>query len=283
MSNVTFNPNYQNRAAYPRFGTISVYDKNGNFLYETDGLAGIMTGYQDDRSGSIPWLQLIPVDGIHLFGYVQEDKVELRIAEEIAPYNAQLVIDELIDNDKKTLNNLLVCAGIIEKLAKVPGVNTSAYEAKIRELYIDLYNRNHALDNNYLMEDVKTGSSTLTEYGSPLAKIVNGQSVGIVLTATTVLIIVVSAVVAGGLGTAAYYAYRSSAYRSGKGLKESAALRQALESVSPEVAEEIRKDLNGQLENAYTAGMSSHLLSTVKMLGIAVGAIFLYRYVSAKL
>lgn len=282
MSNITFNPNYQNRGAYPRFGTIGVYDRSGNLLYEAEGLAGILTGYQDDRSGAIPWLELIPVDGIHKSGYVQEDKVELRIAEEIAPYNAQVVIDELIENDKQTLSNLLVCAGIIEKLAK-SGIDTSSYRAKVRELYIALYNRNQALDNSYLMEDVQVGENSMKEFGAPLAKIVNGEALGIVLTATTVLIIVVSAVVAGGLGTAAYYAYRSSAYRSGNGLKESANLRKALEQVSPEVAEEIRKDLNHQLENAYTAGAASNLLSGVKLVGIAVGAILLYRWIIPKL
>ena len=114
MSNITYNPNYQNRGAYPRFGPIAVYDRSGNILYDTDGLAGILTGYQDDRSGAIPWLELIPVDGIHKSGYVQEDKVELRLAEEIAPYNAQVVIDQLIANDKQTLTNLLVCAGSLK-------------------------------------------------------------------------------------------------------------------------------------------------------------------------
>lgn len=282
MSNITYNPNYQNRGAYPRFGTIAVYDRSGNFLYDTDGLAGILTGYQDDRSGAIPWLELIPVDGIHKSGYVQEDKVELRLAEEIAPYNAQVVIDQLISNDKQTLTNLLVCAGILEKLEK-RGSDTRAYRDKVRELYIDLYNRNQALDNPYLMEDVETGSNSMTEFGAPLAKIVNGQSLGIVMTATTVLIIVVSAVVAGGLGTAAYYAYKASAYRSGKGLQESDNLRKALESVSPEVADEIRKDLNSQLENAYKSGAASNLLAGVKALGIAVGAVLLYRWIVPKL
>lgn len=282
-TNFTYIPKYDGRGAYPRFGTIAVYDRSGNVLYETSGLAGILTGYASESPNTIPWLQLTAVDGVHIFGYVKEDTVELRLVEEIAPYNAQVVVDTLIDNDKKILSNLLVSAEIVRKLAAA-GKDTTDYESKIRSLYIDLYNRNQLMyENKYIMEDVQTGESGLTAYGAPLAAIVNGQSLGVVLTATTVLIIVVSAVVAGGLATAAYYAYNSAAYQSGKGLKESAELRTLLESVSPEIAESIRNDLNGQLSDAYSAGLSKNMLSTVKFVGIAVGAVLLYRWILPRL
>ena len=75
-----YNPNIFNKGVFPRFTSVTVYAKpsySSDVLYEIKGFAGMTDGNYENVDGW-NWYRLGSIDGVHVWGWVREDYVELK-------------------------------------------------------------------------------------------------------------------------------------------------------------------------------------------------------------
>ena len=194
-------------------GVFAYYDPDGTFYFQTTG--GGFISVKGDKADDGNWR----ADGRGSAPMHTESQ-------------AQYLVNKIINNNKLILQNNLLCARYANKLTK-------EQQQRVRDLQIRLSNRNEELTKEGLVKNVETsypsGYSDLEPY---LAKLMNYESIGI----ATWAVIVIACTVIAGLGTAAYYTYKSLADESEQDVKYSKELTKVL--VSKLTEEEYQQLLN---------------------------------------
>lgn len=172
---------------------------------------------------------------------------------------AQRLINTIIKNNETIIRNNLLCARFASKL-------TAQQRSQVRSLQLRLQERNNALQAEGLTKDVQTSAPAgYAELSAYLDKLMSGEAIGIA--ASTVALIVVSAVVAIGLGTAAYYAYKELADESEADVKFSKELTATLVSkLTPEEYQQLLDETKGIVTKAKIKQL---IKSNVKWITIA--------------
>lgn len=136
--------------------------------------------------------------------------------------SAQKLVNQIIRNNKIILSNNLLCARFANRL-------TEAQRNRVRELQERLQARNEALQAEGLTTNIETSyPAGYAELSAYLDKLMAGEAIGVAV--STIVWIVVTAVVIAGLGTAAYYAYKALAEESEQDVKYSKELNEILQS-----------------------------------------------------
>lgn len=276
--------NLVNKGAFADGSTVSVWSSasgSASILYTADDFAGILTGNYSTSLGA-KWYQLLSLDGANIYGYVREDTVIIKTVNPITTSTAQGTINQMIDNDKQTLTNLLIAAEYCKRL-QAKGYNVSSQKAQIKKTYLSLYNRNKKLADAPGFSDKQKGKSNLTGFAPALQNIVNDSNIGIVISTAVLITIIVVALVAGA--TAVYYAFYIDAKNASKDLQVSENLKKALENVDASTRETIIKELQEQINDAYNSGKFSGLnwFDILKYGAVAVGTFFVIKYVRENL
>ena len=175
-----YNPNLFNKGVFPRFTSVTVYAKpsySSDVLYEIKGFAGMTDGNYENVDGW-NWYRLGSIDGVHVWGWVREDYVELKTVDPINNEAAQSQLNLIIENDKNSMINLLVASRGCSMLES-SGRNVSSIKNEIRNLYIDIVNRNNIIASMPNLDDKVYGEPVLDKFASDLRNIVTQNAVGI--------------------------------------------------------------------------------------------------------
>ena len=234
------------------------------------------------------WYRLAAIDGVHVWGWVREDYVELKSVNPAEYNTAQARLNLIIENDMNSLTYLLIGAEYCRRL-EARGYNVTSYKTKIRNLYNEIIERNEYLKDSGLVENVKEGQSTLTQFAPALLSIVNNTAfVGVVISTTALVTLIVSAVVISVGATIYYFSNEARLEESKYTYKESKELTSVLEKVDPEIAQSIRNDISRQVQEAEAQGHTNgywkgafnlNFFSILKYGAIAVGAIWVVKWI----
>lgn len=257
-----------------RMGGIAV----STSLDESDKNMHILTGWMATVNG-IQYLQIfgysIGADGEE---YMQPEYIKnsnkVRFLDDYTDpdYPAETVIDKMIKNNKRILENNIVCARFSSKL-----------NIEERQLLYDLQKRlevrNEALLNNQLIASAKTaapqGYALLANY---LDEFMSNGKVGIVVSQTA--IIVVSAVVLASVSAAAYFAYVAYATESMKDVKFSDELTATLASkLTAEEFEQLKSETAGIVTKARLKASFGSAYTVVKVALFALLGYMAYSYI----
>ncbi len=187
---------------------------------------------------------------------------------------AQYLIDKITKNNFKILQNNLLCARYASRFS-------AQQQAQIRALQERLQARNSALQAEGLVNvrenAAPAGYAELEPY---LAKLMNGQAIGV---ATWVVIVIVATVIT-GLGTAAYFAYKSLADESERDVKFSDELTRTLVSkLTPEEYEQLRQETKGIVTKSRIKQSLSSYGNILWIAGAVVGGALLYRWLKERI
>lgn len=284
-----YNQNYFNKGVFPRFTGVTVYAKpsySSDLLYTVNGFVGMADGYYETVDGWT-WYRLAAIDGVHVWGWVREDYVTLKMVNPVEYNTAQARLNLILQNDMNSLTYLLVAAEYCRRLEK-KGYNVSSYKTKIRNLYNDISARNEYLKNSGVVENIQEGQSTLTDFAPALLSIVNNTAfVGLVISTAALITIIVSAVVISAGVTIYYFSNEARLKESTYTFQESKELAAVLENEDPEVAQSIREDINRQVREAESQGYSNGYFkgafgiswfSVIKWGAIGIGALYLVKW-----
>lgn len=182
---------------------------------------------------------------------------------------AQYLVNKIIRNNEQILKNNLVCA-------RFAHVFTNAQKQQIRELQERLKERNNALQAEGLLTSVQTSSPDgYAELAPYLNNLMSGGGIGI----ATWAVLVITATVIAGLGTAAYFAYKSFADESEKDVKFSKELTAILaKKLTPEEYEQLLSETKGIVTKARIKQAASSYGTVLMIAGAAVGGFLLYRF-----
>ena len=285
-----YNPNYFNKGVFPRFTGVTVYAKpsySSDLLYTVNGFVGMADGYYETVDGWT-WYRLAAIDGVHVWGWVREDYVELKMVNPVEYNTAQARLNLILQNDMNSLTYLLVAAEYCRRL-EAKGYNVSSYKTKIRNLYNDISARNEYLKNSGVVENIQEGQSTLTDFAPALLSIVNNTAfVGLVISTAALITIIVSAVVISAGVTIYYFSNEARLKESTYTYEESKELTSVLENVDPETAQSIRNDISRQVQEAEAQGHANgywkgafniNLFTIIKYGAIAVGTIWVVKWI----
>lgn len=279
-----YNPNFFNKGVFPRFTSVTVYAKpsySSDVLYEIKGFAGMTDGNYENVDGW-NWYRLGSIDGVHVWGWVREDYVELKTVDPINNEAAQSRLNLIIENDKNSMINLLVASRGCSMLES-SGRNVSSIKNEIRNLYIDIVNRNNIIASMPNLDDKVYGEPVLDKFASDLRNIVTQNAVGI----AWVPVLVIAAIVSLSLG-AAYYVYdktKTLASNSNVSYKASdKVVKKVYSSLTEEQIQILEDDINRQMKGAFTTGYWESAtnitwFSILKYGAIAVGAIWVVKWI----
>jgi hypothetical protein len=219
--------------------------------------------YAMDSSNFIyKWYEFF--DGKYGRGWIRNDLATL--ANNAAPavtsknddVEAQATLDEIVAQDKETMNNLNNAAALIETL-KAKGVNTTPSANKLTAIFTRLKERQEAMQKT-TWGKVK---DTITNSWGSVKKFFGFNGVGAVI---TICVIAGIALIAGA-GTTALLMIKPWKNQSNIDLKESKELKTLLENADPVVAQKIREDIKTQLVDAYTTGNRQGSVSSFLSIG----------------
>ena len=248
-----FDATYQGKVYQLRNGVVYTLRPDGKFAaayadydrmvqvvltgYKETGASG-NTGYQT-RNGGYIFLN----DGWEQIGTVA-----------IATYSqsqAQALVNKIIKNNQQILRCNLLCARYASKL-------TEAQKSLVRDLQSRLQARNNALQAGGLTNRITTGyPKEYAELSGYLDALMAGETIGAAI--STIVWIVIAATVVAGLGTAAYYAYKSLADESEADLKYSEELTKILTS---KLTEEEYQQLLNETKGLLTKSKIKQLVRT---------------------
>jgi len=153
---------------------------------------------------------------------------------------AQKLLDEIVAQDKETMNNLNLAAALIESL-KAKGVNTTASANKLTAIFSRLQERQEAMKKT-TWGKVK---DTISNAWGSVKNFFGLKGLGIV----PIVVIGVIALVAGA-GTTALVLIKPWKNQSNIDFKESKELKELLNNADPVVAAAIRKNIDDQFYDA---------------------------------
>lgn len=248
---------------------------SGTFWDVNAGDYAVCTGYYYEGTDSFLFLQTTA--GLYIVLDVDAPNWSFREGKKLGAKTgtqAQCVINTIIANNRKIIQNNLFCARFADKLS-------SDEQTLLYNLQTRLEERNTELTNEAFIQKATTSSpagySQLLPYLQQFMNRRNGNGVGIVLSTTAIIII--SAVVVASLATAAYYAYKSFAEESEKDVKFSDDLtRTLMAKLTPEEYTQLQQETKGIVTKARLKerlGTSSKYL-VMGAVAIAMG-IYLYK------
>lgn len=284
-----YNPDIFNKGVFPRFTGVTVYEKpsySSAVLYTVNGFVGMADGMYENVDGWT-WYRIGAIDGTHVWGWVREDYVDLKSVSPVEYNTAQARLNLIIENDMNSLTYLLISAEYCRRL-EAKGYDVSAQKKKIRELYNSIVERNQAIKESNTAENIQFGQSTLTEFAPALLAIVNNTAfVGLVISTTALITIIVGAVLVGATATYFYFTNEARMKESTYTYEECKELSEILEKVDPETAKKIRSDIDRQVKEAESQGYSNgyfkgafgvSLFTVLKWGAIGVGALYLVKW-----
>ena len=182
---------------------------------------------------------------------------------------AQKLVNTIIKNNKIIIQNNILCARFANKL-------DAEQKQTLYNLQLRLQARNSALINQGVCANVQTsypkGYADMEAY---LDNFMKNGGVGI----STLVVIVVSAIVIASLSTAAYFAYKSFANESERDVKYSRELTKVLTS---KLTEDEYQQLLAETKGIVTRARIKQSLSStgsLLMVGLAaIGGYFIYQY-----
>lgn len=189
--------------------------------------------------------------------------------------DAQSYVDKMIKNNKRILENNLLCARYAGKL--------SASEKKtLYNLQTRLQERNQQLIDDGLVSGIKTSEAYGYQYlDQYLVSFMNTGGIGVVISTTTAIII--GAVVVAALSTAAYFAYKALYNESASDVKFSDELTKTLVSkLTEEEYNQLMKETAGILTKEKILSKFSGAGDLVKYALLAAGAYFIYKFVKGR-
>ena len=213
------------------------------------------TGWLTTSSKGNPMTQIVSGEWICVWdGWTPLDKVQIYSAKQ-----AQKLVDAIITNNQRILENNLVCARFAHKL-------TSAQQQQLYALQSRMNTRNESLLRDGLVQTETTaapeGYADLQSYlDSFMSRGVGSITVAIVITA----------VVIASLATAAYFCYKYYAQESEQDVKFSDELTKTLTSkLTPEEYEQLMEETKGIVTKAK---IKARFRSSAKWAIIAAAAI----------
>ena len=261
-----------------------VYSMNSGVLYQYDGtLYGTavdgqsvrvaLTGYSvTSKKGTVAYQT---TSGYYIV--LSEGWQQVGIAS-IAKYSesqAQALVNKIIKNNKTILCNNLLCARYANRF-------TESEQAQIRSLQARLQARNESLQAGGLTKDVQTNyPAGYAELSAYLDALMAGEAIGIAV--STVVWIVVACVVVAGLGTAAYFAYKTLADESEKDVQFSKELTATLVSkLTPEEYEQLKAETKGIVTKARIKQSLGSYWNIIKWVAIAFAGYTAYKMIKQR-
>lgn len=193
------------------------------------------------------------------------------------------LLKAILQNHQYTMENLLVCAGLVSKLEE-KGINCDAEKRSIIQTYNALIERNKEIKESvYLEQKNESYEPTLTSlYADDLNKILgqkNALGVNGIGELATLTVIIITAVVTGIFAYICYLAFKKQYSTSQTDLKVSDDLKLALSKLDPETKQAVLTDLESQVDEAYAKGMmdakSGSFFSQIKNIILIGGGAFL--------
>lgn len=303
-----FSSNTANKFVFPRSGKlVRVYygPSESSGVYGIYSLAkqpkaikkpiGFATGNFDNMTFGNPWYQvqlLTEPDGSTTpktkLVWVDGDDVQLLtekviratesipVNKESEPVNtdAQQTVDALIANQKKILQNITGLDKSIRE-AKKAGKNITADEAVLKELVMRWARREVTIRNS---NTVKPKIQTMDKLNTWLQGFGNIFGLGEPITLTG---IVIGAIVVGALAVAAFALFKPLLDQSKVDLDKSGKAWDAVkQKLTAEEQKDLEKDVEDQIDDAYTKGASSSNWGWVKTAAGVGLAFFIIRKVS---
>lgn len=242
------------------------------------------TGYKDN---SYLWYGVQTLDG--RIGYVREDNIKTVYLKNEAPTKAQAqsLVDSLIASDRKVYDSLLVLSNLIASQKK-NGCNVSRYESNFKDLSEKLSYRQAALKNTSWFGGIKTAASGVWEKMKSAYNSIVASISGIGVIPAIVVVVAVAALIVGSTATiAVYYALKPKYDESKADLKQTEELKEAVAKLSPEKGDKLLKDLEQQVDDAYSQGQTDGKLggmfSIIKPLAIgAIGFVLVTKFLESQ-
>ena len=208
-----------------------------------NGARFIMTGYYWVVDG-YSWIQT--TNGYYVSAHFSSGQIDnwvinTDVTKRIPVYSqtqAQALVQKIIKNNKEITRCNILCARYADRFTK-------AQLAQIKALQSRVIERNKALQNEGLTENVKTGyPEEYAELSSYLDKIMTDGSIGI----ATWVVVVIAATVIAATATAAYFAYKNLAEESERDVKYSKELTRTLTSkLTDEEYQQLLNETKGML------------------------------------
>lgn len=166
------------------------------------------------------------------------------------PSETQSIINKLIENNKRIVENNLLCARFANKL-------TSEEKKSLYALQVRLDERNQQLMNDQLLQSQKESTPAgYSNFANYLSNFMQSQSVGSI-TAT----IIIAAVVIAAMSTAAYWLYQYYYGESVKDVQFSDDLTKKLTAkLTAEEYQQLMKETNGLVNKAVVSERFSSFL-----------------------
>ena len=266
-----YNSKYTGQYYQLRGGEVYVLRGDGRFAYAgttTNGIVGVqLTGYYKQGADGNNmyqctnggWVKLS--DGWQNTGYAP--------VRQYTQKDAQYYVNKIIRANASILENNLFCARFANKL-------TDAQQHELRALQSRLESRNSRLLSDGLCNEQQVstpnGYADLQVY---LNALMNYESVGAVISTTTIVVV---AIVVASLATAAYFAYRALAAEAENDVKYSDKLTRTLMSkLTSEEYEQLKRETQGLVTKAKLTAKLSGGLSVLKWALISLGGYALYK------
>lgn len=157
---------------------------------------------------------------------------------------AQKLIDEILAQDKQTLNNLNEASAMIGQL-KAKGVNITSSENQLKKITTSVLTRQNELSKSTWAK-VK---DKITDAWGSIKRFFGFSGLGILP-----IVAVAAVALVAGSGATALIILKPWRNQSTIDLKESKELRDLLSKADPKTANKIREDLKSQVVDAYTTG-----------------------------
>lgn len=183
----------------------------------------------------------------------------------VSDADATSLVDKLVKADDEIFHSL-IRSGVIVATNKQKGKNVSSVEKQIADLTARLNRRQDKIKTSKILK-WKTGIKAGYDKAWAWTKKILGISgIG----AVPVVVVVVAALAGAGLATAAYFAFKPDYDESTVDLKVSKDLEELLNKADPQTAQEIKANLEKQVDDAYnrgkTDGSFGGIFKTVKYL-----------------
>lgn len=248
---------------------------------KTGSPGGRTTGWYIEASG-YKWYQVAfyKVTEGEKYGYIREDVVKFgEPAESVeAQNNVERLVKAMITSDQIVFGRVLVMCDQIGRL-KASGKNVSKLEEIFKKIITRLSARQYFLKNSGIAEfkyGYKKGFGGLVD---KFKNYLNTEYGGYVSALPVIAVAVVLLSIGAGLAIGAYYIFKPVYDESQTDLVVSKELQDLLDKADPGVAEEIKADLELQIDNAYNQGKKDQkfgdLWDIVKNVGLLVGGFFL--------
>lgn len=188
----------------------------------------------------------------------------------ISDQTAQKLVDKIIEDNYRITRNNLLCARFVNKLSVKE-------REQIAELQKRVQSRNEALKAEGVTDKIETGyPSGYAELSDDLSALMRSETVGAI---ATWVIIVIAATIVAGMGTAAYYMYKSLSEESERDVKFSDDLTRTLTSkLTDEEYQQLMTETKGIVTKAKVKQALGSYWNVVKMAAFAVAGYAGYKF-----